>query len=221
MFNENNKFTSWKKFLNVEVTKPYFSCLWSKVKDGYNKKILFPHQNNIFRAIEITSLDDIKVIIVGQDPYHNIGQSNGLAFAVNDGQTLPGSLKNICKEIVSEYGLMHAKTNLLSWANQGVLLLNSILTVVKHKPMSCKDWGWEKFTLNLIKYVLDNNNHVVVICFGRYSQKFLSDLNYQNHCFLNCTHPSPLSAYNGFFNSNIFKKANDYLKKNNKPIIQW
>lgn len=221
MFNENSKLASWKEFLNNEVVKPYFTSLWTKVKDGYNKQMLFPHQADIFKAIETTALQDIKVIIVGQDPYHNINQANGLAFAVNEGQTPPGSLKNICKEIINEYGSMQATTNLLAWANQGVLLLNSILTVVKHQPMSCKDWGWEKFTLNLIKYVLDNNDHVVVICFGRYSQKFLADLHYQNHYFLNCTHPSPLSAHNGFFNSNIFKKVNEYLEKNNKSVIQW
>lgn len=221
MFNKNNKLDSWKNFLNSEVTKPYFISLWDKVKDGYSKQMLFPNQGDIFKAIETTALHDIKVIIVGQDPYHNVNQANGLAFAVNDGQVVPGSLKNICKEIKNEYGTMLASTNLLAWANQGVLLLNSILTVVKHQPMSCKDWGWEKFTLNLIKYVLDNNENIVVICFGRYSQKFLADLHYQNHYFLNCAHPSPLSAHNGFFNSNVFKKTNEYLQKNNKSVIQW
>lgn len=114
MFNENSKLASWKDFLNTEVVKPYFASLWAKVKEGYDKQMLFPQQADIFKAIETTALQDIKVIIVGQDPYHNVNQANGLAFAVNDGQTPPGSLKNICKEIINEYGSMNATTNLLT-----------------------------------------------------------------------------------------------------------
>lgn len=216
------KLSQWKDFLNSETTKPYFVDLWTKVNSFYEKDLLFPSQENVFRALELSNPTMVKVIIIGQDPYHNFNQANGLAFAVNNDCNLPGSLQNIFKEIELEFGTKHTDPDLISWANQGVLLLNSVLTVIKHKPLSCKDWGWEKFTLNLIKYILDNNKNIVVICFGKYSQKFVSTLdNNKNHYFLHCIHPSPLSAHCGFFKSMVFKKTNEYLQIHHQIKIKW
>lgn len=221
-FLANSCLKSWEEFFNQEINQLYFQNLWQKVQNFYEKDMLLPQSQQIFNALELVKLDEVKVIIIGQDPYHNLGQANGLAFAVNEGMPLPGSLINIFKEINLEYGKVNTKSNLLTWANQGVLLLNSILTVIKHQPLSCKDWGWEKFTLNLLKYILNNNSHIVIICFGRYAKQFVQDLVcMQQHYFLFCTHPSPLSAHNGFFHSHVFQKANDYLSSKRKEPIKW
>lgn len=212
----------WKDFLNSETTKPYFIDLWSKVNHYYDQNLLFPKKSDVFKALELCTLKNIKVIIIGQDPYHNDNQANGLAFAVNNDCKLPGSLQNIFKELQIEYDVKpSANPDLMLWAQQGVLLLNAVLTVIKHQPLSCQNWGWEKFTLNLIKYILDNNNNLVVICFGKYAQKFVSTLEYKNHCFLNCIHPSPLSAHYGFFNSMVFRKTNEYLQLHHQVKIKW
>ena len=213
--------SQWNNFFEIETQKDYFLQLWEKVENGYKHNQLFPDYNNLFKSIEFLNPNDIKAIIIGQDPYHNDNQANGLAFAVNQGTKLPPSLKNIFTEIQTEFGELKASSDLMHWSNQGVLLLNTVLTVKKHTPLSCKNWGWEKFTLNLIKYILDNNFNIVVICFGKYAQKFISTIKNKNHYFINCIHPSPLSAHNGFFNSNVFKKTNEYLEKHNKKSIEW
>lgn len=214
-------FNDWNNFFEIEIQKDYFLQLWDKVDKNYKDNNLFPQYNDLFKFMQLINPYDVKVIIVGQDPYHNDNQANGLAFAVNLGNKLPPSLANIFKEIKFEYGEVNTSPDLLHWSNQGVLLLNAILTVQKYTPLSCKNWGWEKFTLNLIKYILDNNFNIVIICFGKYAQKFISPLKTDKHYFLNCVHPSPLSAHNGFFGSNIFKRTNEYLKQHNKKTIEW
>lgn len=213
----------WLDFFSSEQTKPYFQSLIKVVNDNYISDNLFPEKENLFRALELTDPQNIAVIIIGQDPYHNYYQADGLAFSSKNCKKTPQSLLNIFKEIELEFGYKRTTSDLSDWAKQNVLLINTILTVMKHQPLSCKNWGWEKFVFNLIKYILDNNKNVVIICLGRYSQNFVSPLAQSNngHLFLNSGHPSPLSAYKDFFGSNIFKKTNDYLKQNNKNEIKW
>lgn len=213
--------TLWKDFFDEESKKDYFNKLTNFVKLGYSRDELFPKSENLFKALELTDPKNIHVIIIGQDPYHNKNQANGLAFAVDDNAKIPPSLVNIFKEIEIEFGEVKSERNLLNLAKQNVLLLNTVLTVKKHVPLSCKDWGWEKFSLNLIKYILDNNQNVVVICFGSYAQQFVKNIKNDNHYFLYCVHPSPLGAHRGFFNSNVFKETNEYLSKHNKQSIEW
>ncbi|MDE5651441.1 MAG: uracil-DNA glycosylase, partial [Ureaplasma sp.] len=140
---------------------------------------------------------------------------------VNKQIETPPSLKNIFKEIKNEFGEVKTNSDLISWCNQGILLLNTVLTVKKYQTMSCANWGWEKFTYNLISYILKKKNNIVVICLGKHAQSFVKDLKNDKHCFLSTSHPSPLSAHCGFLGSNIFKKANEYLFENNKEKIIW
>ena len=214
----------WSDFLDDEKKQPYFIKLLNLVSYEYSNNNLFPLKQDLFKALELTNPKNISVIFLGQDPYHNDLQADGLAFSCKNNLKTPKSLLNIFKEINLEFSYKRKNNDLSDWANQNVLLINTILTVVKHQPLSCKNWGWEKFVFNLIKYILDNNKNVVIICLGRYSQNFVSPLvnMFSNkHIFINSAHPSPLSAHRNFFGSNIFKKANDYLKQNNKVEIKW
>ncbi len=220
-FFKQYKLNEWNEFINEQFNYDYFINLINKVDECYKFDMLFPKKSNLFRAMELVTLSQVKVIIIGQDPYFNDNQANGLAFSVDELVTMPPSLKNIFKEIENEFGKIQTSSNLIKWCEQGVLLLNTILTVKKYQTMSCVKWGWEKFTYNLINYILKKRNNIVVICLGKQAQAFVDGLDKNNHCFLSTSHPSPLSAHCGFLGSNIFKNANQYLIKNNKEKIIW
>ncbi|MDE5617628.1 MAG: uracil-DNA glycosylase [Ureaplasma sp.] len=215
------KLDEWKEFIDNQINYDYFINLINKVSECYKLDMLFPKQSDLFKALELVSLKNLKVIIIGQDPYFNDNQANGLAFSVNKQIEMPPSLKNIFKEIKNEFGEIKTDSDLISWCNQGVLLLNTILTVKKYQTMSCSKWGWEKFTYNLISYILKKKDNIVVICLGKYAQSFVKELNNNKHCFLSTSHPSPLSVHCGFLGSNIFKKVNKYLLEKNKEKIIW
>lgn len=203
-FFKQYKLNEWNEFINEQLNYDYFIDLINKVIISYKSDELFPQQSNLFKSLELVAINEVKVIIIGQDPYFNDNQANGLAFSVNQSIMTPPSLRNIFKEIENEFGSVKTKSDLLDWCNQGVLLLNTILTVQKYQPMSCAKWGWEKFTYNLINYVLKKNKNIVVICLGKQAQEFVKNINNSNHCFLSTSHPSPLSAHCGFFRKRHF-----------------
>ncbi len=188
--------------------------------------IIYPPKEKIFAALKATSFHDAKVVIVGQDPYHGPGQANGLCFSVADGIPFPPSLKNIFKELNNDLKIPIPKTgNLTAWAKQGVLLLNSILTVEDEKPASHAGHGWELFTDIIIEKLIQREEVLVLLLWGAYAQKKIQNLHMhfdkQRHLILTAAHPSPLSAYNGFFNQHHFSKTNDFLKKHNVKEINW
>lgn len=212
---------SWKPFLQSEFAKPYFQELSKFLHDAYETKRVFPAKSQVFRAFA-TDLNQVKVVILGQDPYHTPGAAHGLAFSVPDSQPIPPSLVNIYKEIDEEYGSHANQTgNLKAWQEQGVLLLNNVLTVEAHKAGSHRGKGWEMFTEATVKYLNSECPHLVFILWGRdaRSKKNLIDAN--KHLILESAHPSPLSAYNGFFGNGHFRKANDFLKTQGLAEIIW
>ena len=183
---------------------------------------VFPAENYVFNAFNSTDFDQIKVVIIGQDPYHGLGQAHGLCFSVPEGIALPPSLKNIYQELELEYGVkMPASGNLQYWANQGVFLLNTLLTVEQGAPLSHSQMGWESFTKKCIQLLSKQRKHVVFLLWGSHAQKLAQFIDSQNHLILKTVHPSPLSAYRGFIGCNHFKTANDYLIKHNLPPIDW
>lgn len=225
MLNFLNINKEWQKEL-----EPYFSTknwkdLNSFIRNEYldNNKKIFPNKKDIFKAFELTPFSKVKVVILGQDPYHNDGQAEGLSFSVPNGLTLPPSLKNIYKEIESDLAVKKDFTdgNLEKWAEGGVFLLNSILTVVAHTPASHKDKGWEHFTDYVIKKISDDKDNVVFILWGNYAKSKKLLIDNKKHLILESVHPSPFSARNGFFGSKHFSKCNEYLKKHKKGIIKW
>jgi len=214
---------SWKNLL-----KDYFSCSKFKelgvfIKKEYATKEIYPSPKNIFNAFRLTNLDRVRVVIMGQDPYQNPGQAHGLSFSVPDGIKLPPSLKNIYKEIESDLGISKdfSQGNLESWAEQGVLLLNSVLTVEKNKPGSHAKKGWEEFTDHVIKKISDEREHLVFLLWGNYAKNKGSHIDRDKHLVLESPHPSPFSAYSGFFGNKHFSQTNSYLKKDNKKPIDW
>lgn len=212
---------SWKPFLESEFNKPYFKELSAFLSKEYSKKIIFPKKSQVFSAFT-TDFDDINVVILGQDPYHTPGAAHGLAFSVPDGEKIPPSLINIYKEIDSDIGSHANRTGCLKpWQKQGVLLLNNTLTVEAHLAGSHRGHGWETFTKTVIEHLSKNRENLVFILWGRdaRSKKPLIDSN--KHLILESAHPSPLSAYNGFFGSRPFSKANAYLKSHGKSEIIW
>ncbi len=203
---------TWEEFLKEEAKKDYYKCLMKFVNDEYNNKIIYPKNELIFNALNKTPLDKVKVVLIGQDPYHTPGYANGLAFSVNDRVPIPKSLVNIFKEINLELGINIPKTgNLSNWAENGVLLLNRILTVEKGKPLSHKNIGWENFTTNVLKLLNEQNQKIVFLLFGKVAEELKVHLNNPNHLVLITSHPSPLGAYKGFFGSGVFKKTIEYL----------
>lgn len=203
---------TWEEFLKEEMNKDYYKSLMKFVCDEYNNKIIYPKQELIFNAFNKTPLSDVKVVIIGQDPYHTPGFANGLAFSVNDGVSIPKSLVNIFKEINLELGINIPKTgNLSNWAQNGVLLLNRILTVEKGKPLSHKGEGWETFTTNVLKLLNKQEQKIVFLLFGKSAEEVKVYLNNPNHLVLITSHPSPLGAYKGFFGSGVFKQTIEYL----------
>ena len=213
---------SWKEKLSAEFEKPYFKQLAEFLRDEYRLGKVYPPGALIFNAFSHTPFNELKVVILGQDPYHNPGQANGLAFSVADGVAQPRSLQNIFKEVSDETGSPRpASGNLERWADQGVLLLNSILTVRAHQPASHQKKGWEYFTDAVIKIVSEEKEGVVFMLWGAYAQKKGAIVDRQKHLVLESPHPSPFAANRGFFGNNHFNKANDYLQKLGKGEVKW
>jgi len=214
---------SWKKVLQKEFDEKYFEDLIFFVKEEYKKSTVYPPAKFIFNAFNLTSFDKVKVVILGQDPYHEVNQANGLAFSVNDSITTPPSLVNIYKEIESDLGqkTKNKNGNLENWAKQGVLMLNATLTVQAHLAGSHQNKGWEKFTDAVVKILSEQKENLVFILWGNYAQKKGSVINESKHLVIKSAHPSPLSAYSGFFGSKPFSQTNAYLIFNNKEPINW
>ncbi|MDR1197026.1 MAG: uracil-DNA glycosylase [Candidatus Nomurabacteria bacterium] len=212
---------SWKKYLQAEFAKPYFTELSDFLKKAYVGHTIYPPKGQVFSAFK-TPLDDIKVVIIGQDPYHGPRQAHGLAFSVQPEVDIPPSLKNIFKEINSDTGQpIPDNGNLQRWANQGVLLLNNTLTVEAHRAGSHRGHGWEQFTDTMIRLLSDQRDNLVFLLWGRDARNKKSLINDSKHLVLEAAHPSPLSAHNGFFGCKHFSKANVYLTMNGKPPIEW
>jgi len=213
---------SWKDQLKDEFEKDYFVKLTDFVREEYKTKQIFPPAKLIFNAFEHTPFDKVKVVILGQDPYHNDGQAHGLSFSVPDGMPAPPSLVNIFKEINRDLGIPVPKSgNLTRWANQGVLLLNATLTVQAHTAGSHQKKGWEPFTDAAIKQLADKRENIVFILWGAYAQKKAMMIDPNKHLVLKSVHPSPLSAHNGFFGNNHFSEANKYLESKGISPIEW
>ena len=214
--------TSWYELLKDEFEKDYFLKLRQFIKNEYKTKQIFPHPKNIFKAFELTPVNDVKVVILGQDPYHGADQAHGLAFSVQENIKIPPSLSNIYKELYDDLNIPIKRSgNLEYWAKQGVLLLNTVLTVESGKANSHKNIGWEKFTESVISLISKKKEILVFLLWGNYAHKKEDFIESNNHLILKSVHPSPLSAYNGFFGSKHFSKANNFLKKNNIKEIVW
>jgi len=214
--------SGWSDYLNPEKDKYYFKALDSYLKSKKNLNI-YPPKNSWFKALEYSSFDKTKVIILGQDPYHAEGQAEGLSFSVPKGVVIPPSLRNIFKELQSD-DVSFSKPehgNLVSWANQGVLLLNSVLTVEQNSPASHANKGWENFTDKVIQILSSNKNNLVFILWGAYANKKSQLIDSSKHLILSAPHPSPFSAYKGFFGSRHFSKTNNYLELTNQEAIDW
>jgi len=213
---------SWKRVLAEEFEKEYFKHLIDFVREEYKEKTIYPHPKNIFRAFELCPFDNVRVVIIGQDPYHGRGQANGLCFAVGEGVSLPPSLQNIFKEIESDLG--HAVShdgNLERWAKQGVLLLNATLTVRAREAGSHQGKGWEEFTNAVIKALAEKREHLVFILWGNYAKQKGAHVPRARHLILESAHPSPFSAHSGFFGSKPFSRANAYLSEHGEKPIEW
>jgi uracil-DNA glycosylase len=214
---------SWKKRLENEFEKTYMKelkkFLQSELAAG---KRIFPDNKNFFKAMDETPFESVKVVILGQDPYHGEGEAHGLCFSVQKGVALPPSLKNIFKELNSDLGIQIPRTgNLESWARQGVLLLNSILTVQKDQPASHRDRGWESFTDQIIAQLNSSRSHLVFVLWGSYAQRKGAFIDRNKHFVISSPHPSPLSAHRGFFGSKPFSKINAYLKQHSIEPVDW
>lgn len=212
---------TWTEILAPIKNTEYFETLWQKVKNEYATTKCFPPKNQIFRAIELTPFEEVEVVIIGQDPYHNDFQANGLCFSVSDQVKAPPSLKNIFTELKDDLGIVKTNNELDSWARQGVLLLNATLTVRAHEPNSHKDLGWEKFTDFIIKEISEKKENVVFVLWGAFAQKKASLIDETKHFIIQSAHPSPFSVYRGFYGSRPFTKINDYLKLKGKKPIDW
>ncbi|HOX83284.1 MAG TPA: uracil-DNA glycosylase [Chryseolinea sp.] len=213
---------SWKSRLDQEFDKSYFTELAGFVKSEYQSHIIYPPAKEIFRAFDCCDFDEVKVVIIGQDPYHGVGQANGLCFSVRDGVKPPPSLVNIFKEIESDLGKpIPVSGDLERWARQGVLLLNATLTVRAATPGSHQNRGWEEFTDAIIRTLSEEKENVVFILWGAYAQKKGQLIDHQKHFVLMSPHPSPFSAYSGFFGNKHFSKTNTYLRKNGMSEIEW
>lgn len=213
--------STWEEILVPIKSTEYFTQLWEKVEHEYATEKIFPPKNQIFRALELTAFEDVKVVIIGQDPYHNDFQANGLCFSVSEQVKAPPSLKNIFTELKDDVGVERTSKELDDWAKQGVLLLNATLTVRAHSPNSHKDLGWEKFTNFIIKEISDKKENVVFVLWGAFAQKKAELINPAKHFILKSAHPSPFSVYRGFYGSKPFSKINEYLASKGKKLISW
>lgn len=214
--------TSWKVVLQEEFNKPYFSALTDFVKQEYQTKTIFPPSKDIFKAFDLCPFDRVKVVVLGQDPYHGPGQAHGLCFSVNPEVPTPPSLVNIYKEIHADLGKpIPAHGNLEHWAKQGVLLLNATLTVVAHNAGSHQRKGWEEFTDAVIRIISDQKEHVVFLLWGAFAQSKSVLIDSSKHLILKAPHPSPLSAHRGFLGCKHFSQTNEYLKSVGLSEIDW
>ena len=212
----------WKEILREEFSKPYFEELVSFVKQEYASGEVFPAGRNIFRAFDKCPFDKLKVVIIGQDPYHGDGQANGLCFSVNEGVPFPPSLKNIFKEVSDDIGTPMPRSGELDrWAEQGVLMLNAVLTVRAHNAASHAGHGWERFTDAVVKAIAERKQGVVYMLWGSYAQRKGAIADPKQNLILHAVHPSPLSAYRGFFGCKHFSQANNYLISIGKDPIVW
>ena len=211
----------WDVILESQFKQDYFKKLGLFVKNEYKTKTVYPEYKDIFNALRYTDYDNVKVVILGQDPYHGEHEAHGLSFSVQEGVMMPPSLRNIFKELYNDMGVKRSQTDLTDWANQGVLLLNAIMTVVKDTPLSHKNKGWEIFTDYIIERLGEREQPIVFILWGNYarSKKYL--IKNKKHLIIESVHPSPLSANRGFFGSKPFSKANAFLKNNNMGEIIW
>lgn len=212
---------NWDNVLKDEYNKDYFKRLRSFLKKEYSTKICYPKKEEIFNALKYTNYEDVKVVILGQDPYHGENEAHGFCFSVRSTVKRPPSLNNILKELYDDLKIVRKENELTSWAEQGVLLLNSVLTVVKDTPLSHRGIGWEEFTDSIIKKINEKDSTVVYILWGSYarSKKYL--ITNPKHYVIESAHPSPLSANKGFFGSKPFSKTNEILIKNNMKPINW
>ena len=212
---------SWDIILKEEYEKGYFKNLKDFVINEYKNKTVYPKMSEIFNAFTKTTYDNVKVVIIGQDPYHGLGEAHGLSFSVHNGIKIPPSLLNIFKELKSDLGVTRSSTDLTDWAKQGVLLLNSIMTVVKDTPLSHKNKGWETFTDNIIRYLNDRDKPVIFILWGNFARSKKALITNSRHKIIESAHPSPLSASRGFFGSKPFSRCNNYLKELGMKEIEW
>lgn len=213
----------WFELLYYEFQKEYFVNMWSNLQIEYNNYEVFPKKDDIFNAFNTTSFENTKVVILGQDPYHDINQAHGLSFSVQDGVKIPASLRNIFKEIEREYNIKMPTScgNLTKWAEQGVLLLNATLTVRAHDANSHKKIGWTTFTNEVMKILNEKEEPIVFIFWGNNAKAKRKFIRNPKHLILEAPHPSPLGAYRGFFDCNHFKLCNEFLVKNNIVPIDW
>lgn len=214
---------SWKELLGDEFAKPYFTAIKQTLLDERNNsKIIYPPFEQLFAAFDHTPVHQVKVVILGQDPYHGAGQAHGLCFSVNDGVKIPPSLVNIFKEVQADTGVAIPQSgNLTRWANQGVLLLNAILSVRQSEPGSHKDLGWQQFTDEVIKRVSSHCNHVAFLLWGNFARSKKELIDTSKHLVLEAAHPSPFSAYNGFMGCKHFSQANQFLAQHGIAGINW
>lgn len=212
---------TWNEILAPIKNTEYYQNLWQKVVEEYQTNQVFPPKEQIFRALELTDFEDVKVVIIGQDPYHNDFQANGLCFSVSEQVKAPPSLKNIFTELKDDVGIERVSKELDDWAKQGVLMLNATLTVRAHSPNSHKDLGWEKFTDFIIKEVSDKKENVVFVLWGAFAQKKAELIDSAKHFIIKSAHPSPFSVYRGFYGSKPFSKINEYLASKNLKTISW
>lgn len=213
----------WAEVLNDFFATEKFSALCDFIRQEYQTKTIYPRPENLFKAFWLTPFSKVKVVILGQDPYHDAGQAHGLCFSVPENIPLPPSLKNIYKEIESDLGIKKdfKSGNLEDWAKQGVFLLNAILTVIAHNPASHREKGWEEFTDFIIKTISDKKENVVFILWGNYARQKKLLIDTRKHLIIESAHPSPFSARSGFFGSKPFSKTNTYLKDHGQKEIDW
>lgn len=214
---------SWKERLKEEFNKSYFTELRAYIREAYTSTTIYPAPKNVFRAFDLTPFDTVKVVILGQDPYHGPRQAIGLSFAVSEGVRNPPSLQNIFKEVAADLGkpLVHTDGDLSRWAEQGVLLLNATLTVEAHKAGSHQGRGWEQFTDAVIRTLSEEREHLVFILWGNYAKAKGAHIDREKHLVIESPHPSPFAAHGGFFGSKPFSKTNEYLVKHGKAPIDW
>lgn len=212
---------TWYDFLKEELESDEFKELIKNVKNEYNNKIIYPKYKDIFKAFKLCNIDDVKVVIIGQDPYHGENEATGLAFSVEDNIKTPPSLRNIFIELNNDLKINKTNNSLDNWAKQGVFLINSVLTVEKDKPGSHKFLNWERFTDYVIKVISDKKENIVFILLGNYARSKKPLIDEKKHLIIETTHPSPFSVHRGFFGSKIFSRTNNYLKEKNKNTIDF
>lgn len=211
----------WKAHLEQEMSTPYFKTLMENIDNLYETTMVYPPKEDVYRAFDLVDFNDVKVVVIGQDPYHGAFQANGLSFSVSKGVKLPPSLQNIYKELENDLGIHNINGDLTKWAEQGVFLLNATLTVEEKKAGSHQKLGWEKFTDAVIGELSKHREHIVFILWGSYAQKKGKNIDRSKHLVIETVHPSPLSVYRGFYGSKPFSKTNDYLVSKGIKTIDW